>query len=79
MCIRDRYVMDNMKLHENDIDMFIGNDLIMSHLIKLHFPERTRLIRHHMSHIAGTSYSSGFSESALLCIDGSGLSLIHLW
>ena len=66
------YVMDNMKLHENDIDMFIGNDLIMSHLIKLHFPERTRLIRHHMSHIAGTYYSSGFSESALLCIDGSG-------
>ncbi|MFQ9799280.1 MAG: hypothetical protein ACLR23_10490 [Clostridia bacterium] len=25
-----------------------------------------------MSHIAGTYYSSGFSESALLCIDGSG-------
>ncbi len=69
------YVMDYMKLNENDIDMFIGNDILRNHLIKLHFPEKTKLIGHHMSHIAGTYYTSGFPESALLCIDGGGSAL----
>jgi carbamoyltransferase len=58
-------------LSYEDVDIFISNSLWYGHT---EYPFFSNIIRinHHLAHACSSYYNSGFDESALLVIDGSG-------
>lgn len=66
-----KYVLDAAGITLDEVDMVVGNDLLVKTLYH-RLEDRIILINHHLAHAASSFYPSDFSESAILVIDAVG-------
>lgn len=65
------YCLNDFNINIEDIDLIVGNDLLSSYIIKP-YKNKIKLFNHHLVHAASSYYTSGFEDSAVLVVDGSG-------
>lgn len=65
------YCLKQYDMNFKNIDIFISNNLFDGHW-EIPFNSNIVRINHHLAHACSSYFNSGFEESALLVIDGSG-------
>jgi carbamoyltransferase len=80
------YCLSAARLSLSDVDLFVANNMpnldqdgfnrdILGRSRLALDPRKVRLIPHHLAHAYSTYWSSGFTDSAVLVVDGQGNSL----
>lgn len=77
------YCLQYAGISDEDLDLVVGcgvaaSDLIMSSLRKIFPSVDIKVISHHLGHAVGAFATSGFSDAAILIVDGAGTRAIDL-